>query len=420
MKDRITGEEIKRISIDECDNWHFNDELHHDSGRYFSIVGLTNGKQEHLLIKQEEIGILGLIFCEVDDRPYFLIQHKKEPGNYPLSQWAPTVQATRSNYERIHKGKKTAYLEYFADLSEADVIASEQGDRFYNKFNRNAVRSVSKMIESEEDHYIWQSLKELQVSLQTDLKMNTDLRSVIATADWTIFSSDAHQIFQSNESSREYATTFNKSYHSFGVDNLVRAKNLQASFQPYDHDQWRQIPLSNLNHYVITNKGILDTTGREVISYYDIKLPSREVVHWQQPLYCRSEREYCLLCFKVENGEAKFYLRLYPEIGCVGRVEFGPSMQTGESINKVSIDQYRRFSSTMDTILSISQTDEGGRFYRNLCNYEIAHVNQVDHAHFDDKNGVWLSAGELQALCKQKGMLTNELRTCVSLLVSMA
>ena len=68
------------------------------------------------------------------------MQAKIEPGNLNYVQLSPTIQATKSNYTQVHKGKESLYLEYFRDRTNLvliDQLQSEQGGRFFKKRNRN-------------------------------------------------------------------------------------------------------------------------------------------------------------------------------------------------------------------------------------------------------------------------------------------
>ena len=74
-----------------------------------------------------------------------------EPGNVNIIQLSPTVQATKSNYTRVHKGKLPAYLNYFLDRKKSkflvDLLQTEQGGRFLRKRNRNMLVEVDEDIE---------------------------------------------------------------------------------------------------------------------------------------------------------------------------------------------------------------------------------------------------------------------------------
>lgn len=65
------------------------------------------------IINQPEIGFLGFIVKKIQGVYHFLMQAKIEPGNLNVVQLSPTLQATRSNYTRVHKGAIPKYLEYF-------------------------------------------------------------------------------------------------------------------------------------------------------------------------------------------------------------------------------------------------------------------------------------------------------------------
>jgi len=138
---------IRHIPFKEMRNWHFSKtsgNLVHDSGKFFSIEGIrikTNwgkvSEWEQPIINQPEVGFLGIIAKEFDDILYFLMQAKIEPGNLNVVQLSPTLQATKSNYLQVHKGKRPLYLEYFNGEKPVNILLdqlqSEQGARFLKK-----------------------------------------------------------------------------------------------------------------------------------------------------------------------------------------------------------------------------------------------------------------------------------------------
>ena len=84
-----------------------------------------------------------------------------------LSSCLPTLQATRSNYTRVHKGRSPLYLEYFTGEKKVEILVdqlqSEQGARFYQKRNRNIIVEVD---ENEElpvyENFVWASLGQIK------------------------------------------------------------------------------------------------------------------------------------------------------------------------------------------------------------------------------------------------------------------
>ena len=90
------------------------------------------------------------------------MQAKIEPGNINLVQLSPTLQATRSNYTCVHKGKKPLYLDYFTGEKNVyvlvDQLQSEQGARFLHKRNRNIIVEVPENEDLEVyNNFIWVS-----------------------------------------------------------------------------------------------------------------------------------------------------------------------------------------------------------------------------------------------------------------------
>ena len=71
------------------------------------------------------------------------------------------------------------------------------------------------------------------------------------------------------------------------------------------------------------------------------------------------------------------------------------------------------------TRLSMLQSDEGGRFLRCRTRYRILERSSAQPVPALD-NEHWLSLAQLEALAHQPTMLTNEARTVLSLLLSMA
>ena len=111
---------IRQIPLTELKGWNYRDDrIRHESGKFFSIDGIrinTNYRDvaewDQPIINQPEMGFLGFIVKKFDGVIHFLMQAKIEPGNLNVVQLSPTLQATRSNYTRVHGGKSPYYLEY--------------------------------------------------------------------------------------------------------------------------------------------------------------------------------------------------------------------------------------------------------------------------------------------------------------------
>ena len=204
---------IEKIKFSEMGQWCFDPlttNLRHKTGGFFSIEGLkvkTNWDNvppwTQPIINQPEIGFLGIITKEFDGILYFLMQAKIEPGNINHVQLAPTIQATKSNYRRIHKGKTPLYLEYFKDLSKHEVfldqLQSEQGARFYKKRNRNVIIKVNKNIKVYDD-FCWVTLGQIKKLIRINNFVNMDTRTVVSGVPFGGYYSNVVDFFNSMNS----------------------------------------------------------------------------------------------------------------------------------------------------------------------------------------------------------------------------
>ena len=159
---------------------------------FFSIDGIhiqTNYRDvstwDQPIINQPEIGFLGFIVKKIQGVYHFLMQAKIEPGNLNVVQLSPTLQATRSNYTRVHKGAIPKYLEYFTGEKNVyvlvDQLQSEQGARFLHKRNRNIIVEVEESDPIEIlDGFIWLSLGQIKELISYPNVLNMDTRTVIS------------------------------------------------------------------------------------------------------------------------------------------------------------------------------------------------------------------------------------------------
>ena len=99
---------------------------------------------------------------------------------------APTVQATRSKYLRVHGGRPTMHLDHFTSPDRRELsssLQSEQGSRFLGKYNRNVTVKVGDDVEPSDDLQ-WFHFTSVQRALLTDFAVNTDARSTLVTTPW--------------------------------------------------------------------------------------------------------------------------------------------------------------------------------------------------------------------------------------------
>jgi len=184
---------IKQVPLYKTKGWYFDDRknFRHQSGKFFSIEGIkvkTNSgnvlEWSQPIIRQPEIGILGILCKKYNGILYFLMQAKVEPGNINKVQISPTVQATKSNFSQVHGGKVPPYLEYFLNMDNkisiiVDQLQSEQGARFFKKRNRNMIIEIQDEIKVL-DNFCWLTLGQIKKLLLYPNIINMDTRTVLS------------------------------------------------------------------------------------------------------------------------------------------------------------------------------------------------------------------------------------------------
>src|SRR3989344_3026175 len=142
---------VEEIGINKLDRWKTDPEtgnIIHESGNFFQMVGIrvTGAKDREVIswtqpiIKQYECGILGILCKKINGVIHYLLWAKFEPGSIINPQLSPTLQATYSNLQRFHGGKKPRFAEYFENKGIGKIIVNvehvEDPSRFYLKTNR--------------------------------------------------------------------------------------------------------------------------------------------------------------------------------------------------------------------------------------------------------------------------------------------
>lgn len=415
---------IEQVALSDCTLWGLEDgQLRHQTGGFFSAVGVhaktgqaANGAgRDWVMIDQPEVGWLGFVVRQGQGGVEWLLQAKTEPGNVHETHIAPTLQATRSNYKRLHGGKPTAFLDLFKTATTvlSDGAYSEQGTRFLWKFNRNSVVALPKenaLDLSGLKHWAWCPSASLRALLDRDYTVNTDARSVIATAPWALLA-DGKPLFAAPvlaASYRQHKTVAAK----------ARVVRLAEKLVPRPWSKkvlWEPVPLNRLDGYSLTDHGLRDQTGQGVLACYAIHVKGREIDTWCQPFLTQSETLDVTLLMRVVKGQAQVFVRQYREVGFGRRAEYGPSLHgahaTPEKLSRMLA------GSDIKELAAVQQSDEGGRFMQVKSVYRIVLLQDTpdqDAYPF----GEWVSLAVLEELVARPGTTTNELRSLVSVLLS--
>jgi oxidase EvaA len=388
---------VEEVPFDSLDQWYFSenkDSLVHQTGKFFKIEGIkvrTNfgniNEWEQPIINQPEIGILGILTKVIDGVRYFLMQVKMEPGNVNILQLSPTVQATKSNFSRVHKGKIPSYLEYFINTENSriliDQLQSEQGGRFLRKRNRNMVVEVTDEIEVLED-FCWLTLGEIKKLLRIDNFVNMDARSVISTIP-LVDDCIIDQIQHRNLDDETEIVIKNKVYKGVNYDLLISAATQISSISSKDQIiSWytgmkvnyelstTKIPLSDVKDWKISDTDISYSDRFFSVVGVKVNAGTREVTSWTQPLI--KDKNIGLLGFiaKKMDGILHFLVQAKVEPGNLDVIELSPTVSCSNYDYLIQNPNNRPplfdfFCETNDAVkilINALQSEEGGRFYQ--------------------------------------------------------
>lgn len=186
---------VEEVGINDLQGWKADPQtgnIEHESRKFFSIIGVkvTGAADREVpswtqpMLKQEEVGISGVIMQKKEGVMRYLFYAKFEPGNIDKVQLSPALQVSEGNLSQAHKGKRPRLAEYF-DGTKGKLVASvtgvEDGGRFYHKVNHSMLVEVdaSEEVPITED-YIWLTLPQIKKLLRVDAVVNSLARNVCA------------------------------------------------------------------------------------------------------------------------------------------------------------------------------------------------------------------------------------------------
>ncbi|WHM36500.1 NDP-hexose 2,3-dehydratase family protein [Streptomyces sp. BPTC-684] len=403
---------VERIPFGKLDGWFFAEDtgnLVHESGRFFSVEGLSVtssegpfGHWEQPIIRQPEAGILGIVVKEFDGVLHFLMQAKLEPGNRNLLQLSPTVQATRSNYSRVHQGAQVRYLDHFTRPDRGrvlyDIRQSEHGSWFYRKANRNMLVEAVGEVEEHED-FCWLTLGQIGELLHRDNVINMDARTVLACLP----TDDAG-------ASALYSDAQFKSW-------ITRERS--------GHDlEARLVPLSGIAGWELDDDVLARPDGRffRVVAV-SVQAGSREVPAWTQPLFEPEDTGVTAFLFRRIGGVVHLLVRARAEAGFLDTIELGPTVQcTTRNWDQVEPSQRPPF---LDEVLAASpervryeavHSEEGGRFLYAESRYMFVEADEAMAPLEPPAGFQWCTPGQLSALTAHGHYVNVQARTLLSCL----
>ncbi|MFI1415124.1 NDP-hexose 2,3-dehydratase family protein [Streptomyces sp. NPDC020707] len=412
-RDRAHRFEVERIPFTGLDAWSFHPEtgeLGHRTGRFFTVRGLRARIEgdpatewEQPVIEQPEVGILGILAKEFGGVLHFLMQAKMEPGNRNLLQLSPTVQATRSNYTRVHQGAPVRYLEHFVrpERVVADTLQSEHGSWFYRKANRNLIVETDGEVETHDD-FCWLTLGQIHALLRWDNVVNMDARTVLSCLPFP----DAAPGALHPDTEVLSWITGERSRHDVRTELM---------------------PLARVRGWIREEHRIRHEHDR----YFDViavrvRAGSREVTSWTQPLFEPRGLGVTAFLTRRIGGVPHYLVHARVEGGFLDTLELGPTVQcVPGNFAHLPPDRQPRFLSTVlaakpDRIrYEAVHSEEGGRFLNAESRYLVVEADEEEAPTTPPEGYRWVSAGQLTWLVRHAHYINVQARTLLACLYAM-
>lgn len=441
-KNSLVISNISELPLDELKGWSFTkDRIAHTSGKFFSIDGIrvkTNyglvNEWEQPIINQPEIGFLGFIVKKINGVLHFLLQAKIEPGNLNIVQLSPTLQATRSNYMRVHNGITPKYLDYFTGEKKVkilvDQLQSEQGARFLQKRNRNIIVEVE---ENEDlpvyDEFIWLTLRQIKELLGYPNVINMDTRTVISCIQFGSYREidlKLLEVFQSYSGihlDNKYSflmSVLNEENHLHDLQYIISW--ITALKFKYEL-QIGKVPLEGISDWIFEN-GIIHHIQNKYFSVIgvSVQIGNREVTSWNQPMIKSAQDGLMGFLVKKINGIYHFLVQAKLEAGNFDIVEMAPTVQclTGnyrKGKNEYEIPYLDLFLNAKQENIwySTYQSEEGGRFFHEQ------NLNMIVEVHDDfpvdvHENYCWMTLNQMLSFVTYNNYLNMAARSLISVI----
>lgn len=417
---------LKRTTLSECGDWFYDKqagEIRNSAGTFFKITGIKERLNDEVLseqpiILQQEIGYLGFLCKVINGELHFLVQAKIEPGNVNKIQLSPTIQATRSNFEQKHGGRRPQYLELFAHANDDNVIydqiQSEQSSRFFGKRNRNIIVMTDEEIQTNA-RFRFLTLGQLKALMSIDNLVNMDTRTVISCLPY-----DADSVAGLSSLFGEIA--FYRSLAHLDEREITRVIRRLNDKKMYSNQSKTLVPLDSLSSWHLEDSAVQGDDKAFKVGFFEIEIEGREVTRWHQPLLEAIGMATLGLFTSVIDGERKFLVKLTEEVGCFDEVELGPTIQMEpnhafDSNNPVEMLFKRRYQANHSVLHNVILSEEGGRFFHEQNRNVVIDVELKAFAAFDmPEDYLWVSFQTLNQLVKFNNILNLQLRNLVSLL----
>ncbi|MBH1937772.1 NDP-hexose 2,3-dehydratase family protein [Streptomyces sp. AV19] len=421
---------VERVPLEALPDWRIDDCLRHASGRFFAVEGLSvrtdfgpTPQWCQPIIVQPEIGILGIIVKRINGVHHFLMQAKMEPGNSRLVQYAATVQATPSNYQRVHGGRPTPYLEYFQEHTGRrivfDQLLSEHASWYLYKRNRNMIIEIP---ENEDiavaDDFTWLTLGQLRHQLEQGNRVNMNARTVLSGVSYA--AEDAPDSY--GEIRDAFRLQVVESHNAGRSDADVSATMTWLIDQKAKYSlDVRRISLCDMDEWVCGKDSIRHREDRYFrIIGLSVAATSREVGTWWQPMLEPTGGNAVALICQRRSGVLQFLVQAMIQPGLTDRLELAATVQLtpGSYSGPEDFPPLAEYLDAPESWLRLKavQSEDGGRFSRADTTHVVVNVPDGHTVDAPD-NYRWMTLGLLNRLICSGYYVNVEARSLIACLV---
>ncbi len=396
---------VKEINLSNLHLWNYKpSKIFHSSKKFFSIFGIRvksnfykNRTWDQPIIHQNGNGILGIIRRNTGKQPEYLMKANVEPGNINKLQISPTVQATESNYTRVHGGKKIEYLKYFLNFKKSliNIKQTEQGFNYLLKKNKNIIINSNLKIKALEK-YRWIKKDNLISMIKRKNILNMDTLSVFSCS------------LKKNKSDKPLNTL-----------NIIN-KWLKKMNNKY-YIKIKKISLNNMKNWTLAkNKIFHNKKSYFSIIGIDVKAKSREVSYWSQPIVQHQSTHFAGFIITKINSTTHYLVKFIVEPGyksgsitCSVKTSNINNYKNNNNLSaksKYLLNKYFFNKKNSSVKYDAIQSHEGGRFYKSQIRYMVVEIYDKQNIKFNE-NYKWISQNQMIGMIK-KGLLDIEARLC--------
>ena len=190
----------KLINLNKVEGWSLDNDnnVFHKSGQFFKlkgvkVTGVSNREVKSWsqpILTQKHGGVLAFIARQNKDKTIqFLIEAKLEPGDDGILKISPSFQATQSNMNRAHGGKRPKFFDIVIKQKGSELvyftIHNEEGARFWKKSNWNVIVKLKNPKDKRitGNNYKWVSLSQIKKLALKDRITNPFVKTILFMID---------------------------------------------------------------------------------------------------------------------------------------------------------------------------------------------------------------------------------------------